>query len=199
MIKIKEAIIVEGKYDKIKLSSIVEGLIIETRGFQIFKDKEKLSLIQKLAKQRGILVLTDSDSAGFMIRNYLSGAVPQENIKQAYIPDLYGKEKRKEKPSKEGKLGVEGVSEEIILDAIRRAGVLVETDERKQEGRNITKIDLYEDGLSGREDSKEKRREFLKLLGLPEHLSVNCLLEVLNGMLSFEEYKNALTRLNTEQ
>lgn len=188
MIRVKEAVIVEGRYDKIKLSSIIDGLIIETGGFRIFKDKEQLAMIRRLAESRGILIMTDSDSAGFMIRNYLAGAVDSSKIKHAYIPDILGKEKRKEKPSKEGKLGVEGVPVDTILAALERAGVACEESPQPQERRLITKTDLYELGLSGREDSSFRRKELLNKLGLPEHLAVNSLVKVLNSMMSYEEF-----------
>lgn len=194
MIHIKEAIIVEGKYDKIKLSSLIDGLIIETRGFRIFKDRAQMQLIRRLADTRGILILTDSDSAGFIIRNYLSGAIPPEKIKHAYIPDILGKERRKEKPSKEGKLGVEGVPSAAILEALERAGVVCGTEEAPA-GRVITKTDFYLAGLSGGENSAEKRAALLKKLALPEHLAPNALLAVLNGMMSFEEFQSILNGL----
>lgn len=193
MIKVKEAIIVEGKYDKIKLTSIIDGLIIETNGFQIFKDKDQMQLIRRLADTRGILVLTDSDGAGFVIRNYLSGAIPPDKIKHAYIPDILGKEKRKEKASKEGKLGVEGVPAQVIVDALKRAGVTCETEETC--GRKITKADLYLFGLSGNENSAEKRQLLLKELSLPAHLSVNALVGVLNSIMSYEEFCERIDKI----
>lgn len=187
MIKIKEAVIVEGKYDKIKLSSIIDGLIIETRGFQIFSDKEQVDMIRRLADKRGILVLTDSDSAGFLIRNYLSGAVGPDKIKHAYIPDILGKERRKDRPSKEGKLGVEGVPVQAIVDALRRAGVTCEA-EQVPVGKRIDKTDLYLAGLSGGENSVQKRKMLLKELALPEHLAVNSMVGVLNSIMSYDEF-----------
>lgn len=194
MIKVKEAVIVEGKYDKIKLSSIIDGLIIETGGFRIFKDREQMQLIRKLADTRGILVLTDSDSAGFLIRNYLTGSIPAEKIKHAYIPDIFGKEKRKEKPSGEGKLGVEGVPVQAILEALKRAGVTCESA-GEPVGRKITKTDLYLAGLSGGDNSTEKRRLLLQELNLPEHLAVNSLVGILNSMMSYENFQNLLDKL----
>ncbi len=195
MIRVKEAVIVEGRYDKIKLSSVIDGLIIETGGFRIFKDKEQLAMIRWLAETRGILILTDSDSAGFMIRNYLAGAIDPAKIKHAYIPDVLGKEKRKEKPSKEGKLGVEGVPADTILAALERAGVICE-DPQPQNLRVITKTDLYELGLSGREDSARRRKAFLNKLGLPEHLAVNPLVKVLNSMMTYEELCQTMKELS---
>lgn len=194
MIKVKEAVIVEGKYDKIKLSSIIDGLIIETGGFRIFKDREQMQLIRKLADTRGILVLTDSDSAGFLIRNYLTGSIPAEKIKHAYIPDIFGKEKRKEKPSGEGKLGVEGVPVQTILEALKRAGVTCESV-GEPDGRKITKTDLYLAGLSGGDNSAEKRRLLLQELNLPEHLTVNSLVGVLNSIMGYENFQNLLDKL----
>lgn len=188
-LKVKEAVIVEGKYDKIKLSSLIDGMIIETNGFQIFKDQEQLAMIRRLAETRGILVLTDSDGAGFVIRNYLAGAVPSAYIKHAYVPDLFGKEKRKEKPSKEGKLGVEGVPAQVILEALRRAGATCgEGPDPGQGRREITKMDLYEAGLSGGENSADKRKALLKRLQLPEHLAPNALVKVLNSLMGYEEF-----------
>jgi len=205
LIQVKEAIIVEGKYDKIKLSSVIDGLILETGGFRIFKDKEQMELIRRLAETRGILVLTDSDSAGFLIRHYLTGSIPAEQIKHAYIPDILGKEKRKSKASSEGKLGVEGVPVEAILAALRRAGATVEmpktqeprenTADGQNQGRKITKTDLYLAGLSGGPGSAEKRKALLKELNLPERLSANAMVDVLNSLMTWEKFQALLTRL----
>lgn len=194
MIKVKEAIIVEGKYDKIKLSSVIDGLIIETHGFQIFRDKEQMDFIRRLADTRGILILTDSDGAGFMIRNYLASSIPPEKIKHAYIPDILGKERRKQKPSKEGKLGVEGVPVKTIVEVLNRAGVVCGNAEAPA-GRKITKTDLYLAGLSGGENSAQKRQKLLKELSLPEHLAPNSLVGVLNSMMSYEEFQLLLDKL----
>lgn len=197
MIKIKEAVIVEGKYDKIKLSSLIDGLIIETGGFRIFSDKEKMELLRKLADTRGLLILTDSDSAGFLIRNHIQGCIPKEKIKHAYIPDLYGKEKRKVHPSKEGKLGVEGIDPQVLLDAIRRAGVLVDVQSGESENkREITKLDLYEDGFSGGPESGKKRQQLLRELGLPERLTAKALVPVLNSLMDFEDYQRVVEKIN---
>ena len=208
MIKLKEAIIVEGKYDKIKLSSIVDGLIITTDGFGIFKDKEKRELIKLLAKKRGIIILTDSDSAGFLIRSHIKGFVKEGEIKNVFVPDIFGKEKRKTAPSKEGKLGVEGISREILESALKKAGIanLQGQTEGQNEGQNqgqdkqpqqreVTKTDLFEDGLSGGADSKAKRALLLSQLGLPRRMSTNTLLEAINALYSYEEYKQALSRI----
>ena len=194
MIKTDRVVIVEGKYDKIKLDAILDAVIIETDGFAIFNDKEKQRLIRRLAKTKGLLILTDSDSAGFKIRSFIGGIVPPEEIKHAYIPDIFGKEKRKTEASKEGKLGVEGIPKEILIEALAKAGVLAEeTKETKR--KLVTKTDLYEDGLSGREDSATKRKVFLKSLDLPELLSANKLLPIINTFLTYEEYKKAVNDL----
>lgn len=195
MIRVKEAVVVEGKYDRIRLASVIDGLILETGGFRIFKDAEKMALLRKLADTRGLLVLTDSDSAGFVIRRYLSGCIAPEKIKHAYIPDLFGKEKRKEAPSKEGKLGVEGMPQEALQEALRRAGVGFESEERPAPSRRITKTDLYLAGLSGGECSARKRCVLLQKLNLPEHLSAKSLPEVLNALMSYEEFERLAAQL----
>lgn len=188
MIKIDKVIIVEGRYDKIKLSSMIDGIIIETEGFGIFKDKDKQKLIRKLAETKGIAILTDSDSAGFVIRNFITSIVPKEYITNVYIPDIYGKEKRKDSPSKEGKLGVEGVSAEILKEAFKKAGIGVsqsETNERKK----ITLNDFFDDGLTGDTQSKRKRTDLLKKLDLPEKMSTKAMLDILNTFITYDEYK----------
>ncbi len=188
--RIKEAIIVEGKYDKIKLDSILEDtVVIKVDGFGIFKNKETLALIKKYADERGIIVFTDSDGAGLVIRNYLKSCIDKNKIKHAYIPEIIGKERRKKTASKEGILGVEGVTREIIEKALTDACcTLLEKEER----RLITKADLFEDGLLGGAGSKEKRTALLKKLKLPKNLSSNALLEALNSFYTFEKYKEAL-------
>ena len=197
MIKIKEAVIVEGKYDKIKLSSLIDGLIIETGGFRIFSDREKIELLRRLADTRGLLILTDSDSAGFLIRNHIQSCIPKEKIRHAYIPDLYGKEKRKLHPSKEGKLGVEGIDPEILLESIRRSGAsAIEEAGSSEEKRKITKLDLYEDGFSGGADSSKKRQVLLRELGLPERLTAKALVPVLNSLVNYEEYQKVVKKIN---
>lgn len=183
MISIKEAIIVEGKYDKMRLKSAVDATIIETNGFRIFKDKEKVNLIKQLAQKQGIIILTDSDSAGFLIRNHLRGIVPQEQIKNAYIPQIKGKEKRKDHPSKEGTLGVEGVDEDIILKALQNAGAVC----GKENQELITKTDLYNLGITGGEKSKILRTALLKELKLPQYMSAKAMLEVLNTVTTPKE------------
>ena len=192
MISIKEAVIVEGRYDKIKLSEVIDTPVIETGGFRIFKDKEKQNLIRKIAEQRGILVLTDSDSAGFVIRNFLKENVPEDKIKHAYIPQLKGKEKRKSEASKEGLLGVEGVSAEIIADAVRKSGAAILGEDNKIQKSEITKQDLYELGLTGRENSAVLREKLLKKLELPTYLSTNAMLSALNCLYSLKELKEML-------
>lgn len=194
MIELKEAVIVEGKYDKIKLSSVIDGIIIETDGFGIFKNKDKQKLIRRLAEERGIIVLTDSDSAGFTIRNFIGSIVPKNKIINVYIPDIYGKERRKDAPSKEGKLGVEGVSPEIILNALTQAGAGVKNTENK-ERKLITNIDFYNDGLSGVPDGKIRRQKLLKYLDLPERLSTSGMIEIINAFITYDEYKSIISEL----
>ena len=187
MIKTDKPIIVEGKYDIIKLSGIVDGLIIKTDGFGIFKDKEKQALLRRLADEKGIIVLTDSDSAGFLIRKFLKSSIPEDKITHVYIPDVYGKEKRKTHGGKEGKLGVEGISEEVLLEAFRKAGINCSESDRK-ERRLITNLDLYEAGLIGKDNSKEKRIRLMKALSLPERLSTSSLIKILNTFVTYEEF-----------
>lgn len=186
MIKLKQAVIVEGKYDKIKLKSIIDAPIITTDGFGIFKNREKMALIKSLAQKRGIIIMTDSDSAGFMIRKKICGSVNSGRILNVYIPDIFGKERRKAHSSKEGKLGVEGVPKDVILTALKRAGVT--STESVKSGGEITKADLFELGLSGRPNSAQKRLALLKSLNLPENMTANSLLEVLNIFFTKEEF-----------
>ena len=194
MIKIKEAIVVEGRYDKNTLSQIVDAPIIETSGFGIMNDKSQLAFLRRVAKTRGLIVFTDSDGAGFVIRNYLRGAIPAEQLKHAYIPDIAGKEPRKRAPGKEGKLGVEGMSREIILEALRRAGATIE-GEGSAASHQITKQDLMELGLSGGADASAKRLSLLKKLDLPEHMSANALLQALNLLYSMEQLEEIIKEL----
>lgn len=182
MLKIREAIVVEGRYDKNTLSQLVDTVILETSGFGIFKDKEKLALLRRVGEKRGLIILTDSDGAGFVIRNYLKGALPGEQVKHAYVPDLFGKEKRKRRPGKEGKLGVEGMRPEVLERALRRAGATVLDGTTGEERPPLTKADLFACGLSGGEGSKEKRQALLKKLELPEHLTPNAMLPVLSAL-----------------
>lgn len=192
MIPVKEVIVVEGRYDKNTLSQIFDAVIVETAGFGVFNDREKLALLRRLAEARGLIVLTDSDGAGFVIRNFLKGAIDPALVKQAYIPDVAGKERRKASPSKEGKLGVEGMSAETLIDALRRAGATLGDEAPTHRSGGITKATLYELCLSGRPDSARRRRELLRRLGLPERLGANALLDVLNALYTSEELR-ALT------
>ena len=184
MLKISEVILVEGRYDKNALSQVVDAVILETGGFGIFNDRQKQQLLRTLAQKRGLIVLTDSDGAGFQIRNFVKGCVDPALVKHAYIPDVYGKEKRKSRASREGKLGVEGMRPEILLEALRRAGASAGDAGNER----ITKADLYARGLSGREGSAERRFALLKRLALPEHLSADGLLDVLNALMTREEF-----------
>lgn len=186
MVKIQEAIVVEGRYDANTLRQIVDAPIFETNGFGIFKDKEKMALLRTVAERRGLIVFTDSDGAGFVIRNHLKSAIPGKYLKHAYIPDIYGKEKRKAAPGKEGKLGVEGMRPEIILQALDACGATMGEATGKSPG-GITKQDLVDLGLSGGADSSQKRRMLQKALGLPEHMSANALLQALDLLVSAEE------------
>lgn len=192
MIKIKEVIIVEGRYDVNTLSQIVDATIVETSGFGIFKDKDKQGMLRSLAERRGIIIFTDSDGAGFVIRNFISGIVDSRYIKNAYIPDIQGKEKRKNAPSKEGKLGVEGMSPEIIINALKQAGATIDDNPSEASYTGISKTDLYTLGLIGKEGSAQKRLVLKKKLGLPEHLSSNALVKVLNIITSREELETLI-------
>ena len=191
MIRIKQAIITEGRYDKIRLSNIVDAVIICTNGFSIYKDKEKQELIKSLAAKTGIIILTDSDSAGFQIRSFLRSIVKQGEVLNAVTPDIYGKERRKAQPSKQGKLGVEGIPDELLIEALKRAGAVVDGAPAVPRGEPLTRADLMELGLIGGENSAEMRRELQRRLGLPELLSVKLLLEVANKMFSREEFVRA--------
>ena len=197
MVRIREAIVVEGRYDRNTLSQIVDAPILETSGFGIFKDKKQLELLRKVAKARGLIVFTDSDGAGFVIRNHLKSAIDGRCLKHAYIPDIPGKERRKSAPGKEGKLGVEGMSPEIILEALRRAGATIE-GENAPSRNGITKQDLMELGLSGGANSAEKRRMLLNKLDLPEHMSANAMLQALNMLYSLEELTAVIAGLEQD-
>ena len=186
MVKIKEAIVVEGRYDKNTLSQILDAPILETSGFGIFKDKQQMALLRRIAETRGLIVFTDSDGAGFVIRNHIKSAIPGKYLKHAYIPDIYGKEKRKAAPGKEGKLGVEGMTKEVILESLRRAGATIEGEETAPV-RQITKQDLMELKLSGTADASERRLKLLKHLNLPERMSPNAMLQALNLLYNLEE------------
>ena len=194
MVKIKEAIVVEGRYDKNTLSQIVDAPILETAGFGIFKDKQQMALLRRVAETRGLIVFTDPDGAGFVIRNHIKSAIPSRYLKHAYIPDIYGKERRKAAPGKEGKLGVEGMTPEVIIDALRRAGATLE-GESAAPGNQITKQDLMELGLSGGADASAKRLALLKKLGFPEHMSANAMLQALNLLYSLDELNELVKEL----
>ena len=189
MISVKEVIVVEGRYDKNTLSQVFDAVIVETSGFGLFKDGEKLALLRRLAEKRGLVVLTDSDGAGFVIRNYIKGAIDPALVKMAYIPDVPGKERRKSSPSKEGKLGVEGMSAEVLIAALRRAGATLGGETATHRTGGITQATLYELGLSGRPDSAARRRELLKKLDQPEKLGANALLDVLNALYDEESLR----------
>lgn len=192
MLKVKEVIIVEGNYDKSKLENLVDGLIVVTDGFMIYKDKKKCQMLRSLAAKNGAIIFTDSDSAGFRIRNYLKNILRGCKVRHAYIPDIKGKEKRKNHHSKEGFLGVEGVGDEIILNSLQNAGFeLADPGDEK----TITKVDFFADGLTGTPDSAQKREKLKKKLGLPKNLSANMLLDVLNNLYGYDEYKKTLSEL----
>ena len=198
MVKIREAIVVEGRYDKNTLSQIVDAPILETGGFGLFKDKKQLQLLRKIAEKRGLIVFTDADGAGFVIRNHIKSAIPGKYLKHAYTPDVFGKERRKDKAGKEGKLGVEGMTKEVILDALRKAGATMEGEETVPSRQEITKQDLMDLGLSGGPNSAEKRLALLKKLDLPEHMSANAMLQVLNLLYNLEELTAILSGLEID-
>ena len=194
MVKIKEAILVEGRYDKNTLSQIVDATILETSGFGIFQDKRQMSLLRRVAEKRGLIVFTDSDGAGFVIRNHIKSAIPGKYLKHAYIPDVFGKERRKSAPGKEGKLGVEGMRPDVILEALRRAGATMEGACTAKQAQ-ITKQDLMELGLSGGPDASVKRLALLKKLDLPEHMSANAMLQALNLLYDYSELRTIVEEL----
>ena len=194
MVKIKEAIVVEGRYDKNTLSQILDAPILETSGFGIFKDKKQMAMLRRIAQTRGLIVFTDSDGAGFVIRNHIKSAIPGQYLKHAYIPDIYGKEKRKAAPGKEGKLGVEGMTRDVILESLRRAGATIE-GEAVSGSQQITKQDLMELGLSGGPDASANRLKLLKKLNLPERMSPNAMLQALNLLYNLEELQAILQNL----
>ena len=184
---IEEIIVVEGRYDKNTVSQIVDATVLELGGFAVFNNTQKLSLLRRIAKEKGIILFTDPDGAGFVIRNHIKGAITDGRVLQAYAPDVFGKEKRKRKGGREGKLGVEGMTREVILDALRHAGATFDGEEKADRGEPITKADMMERGLVG-DNSAEKRRELIRTLELPEHLSANALLEVLNLLYTRDEF-----------
>ena len=195
MIKIREAIVVEGRYDKNTLSQIVDAPILETNGFGIMKDKQQLSLLRKVAANRGLIVFTDSDGAGFVIRNFLKSAIDAKYLRHAYIPDIPGKERRKAAPGKEGKLGVEGMTPQVILDALRKSGATVLGEESVCTAGNISKQDMMDLGLSGGAHSSFLRKKLLKKLDLPEHMSANALLQAVNLLYTLNELREIMTQL----
>ena len=195
MVKIKEAIVVEGRYDKNTLSQIVDATIFETNGFGIFKDKQRMALLRQVAERRGLIVFTDPDGAGFVIRNHIKSAIPGQYLKHAYTPDIFGKERRKSAPGKEGKLGVEGMKKYVILEALRKAGATIE-GETAAAAQSITKQDLMELGLSGGANAAENRKALMNKLNLPEHMSANAMLQALNMLYSLDELKVILQEIN---
>lgn len=197
MRRIREVIVVEGRYDKNTLSQVVDATIVTLGGFSVFNDKEKVALLRRLGSQRGLVLLTDSDGAGFQIRGYLKSVLPCQQLKQAYIPDIYGKEKRKRSPGKEGKLGVEGMRPEVLLEALRRAGATFEDEDAPAAlpGEAVTKADLFAWGLSGGAGAAERRQALLRRLELPEHLSANGMLEALNLLYTKEELRAVVEQL----
>ena len=197
MLKIQEAIVVEGRYDKNTLSQIVDAPIFETGGFALFKDKQQMALLRQVAQKRGLIVFTDSDGAGFVIRNHIKSAIDNRYLKHAYIPDLYGKERRKKTPGKEGKLGVEGMTRTVLLEALCRAGATV-LGEESQSHHSITKQDMVELGLSGCPDATIRRQILMKKLQLPEHMSTNALLQALDLLFTLEELKELIRTLEIE-
>ena len=201
MIKIKEAILVEGKYDVNTLRQLVDTVILETGGFRIFKDRERLDMIRKIAARRGILILTDSDGAGCTIRSFLRGALPREQIKHAYVPEIMGKEPRKRHVSKEGKLGVEGMPQDILLRALKRAGATFLSDAENAEQNieaRVTKAELYALGLSGTPGSEQRRKLLLARLELPQYLSSNALLDFMNAVSNLDEVQQMISEINAE-
>ena len=188
MQSVKEVIVVEGRYDKNTLLQVVDAVVIETSGFGIFNDSQKQKLLRTMAEKRGLIILTDPDGAGFLIRNFIKSCIPAEQLKQAYVPDIPGKEKRKARPSREGKLGVEGMRAEILLNALKRAGATFEGEEADPNIEKVTKADLYRIGLAGQEESAKRRAALIRSLDLPEHLSADALLNVVNAIMSREDF-----------
>lgn len=196
MRRVREAIVVEGRYDKNTLSQVVDAVILETSGFGVFKDREKLELLRRLARQRGLILLTDSDGAGFVIRNFLKGAIPPGQVKHAYIPDIYGKERRKRAPGKEGKLGVEGMTPQMLLEALERAGAtFLDEDGPASPPGGLTAAHLFALGLTGQPDSAQRRHALLRRLDLPEHMNTKALLTVLNALYTPEEVETTVRSL----
>lgn len=197
MVKVREVIVVEGRYDKNTLSQVVDATIFTTEGFGIFRNPEQLALLRLAAQKRGLIILTDSDGAGFVIRSHLKSVIDPKLVKNAYIPDVFGKERRKSAPGKEGKLGVEGMRPDIILESLRKAGATFDGEEACPIGR-ITKADFVDLGLSGSKGSSQKRQALLKKLGLPQHMSANALIQALNVFMTREELSSLMTELEKE-
>lgn len=200
MIKVKEVIVCEGRYDKDTLSQVFDAVIIETGGFGVFNDREKLALLRRLAEARGLVILTDSDGAGFQIRGYLKGAIDPKLVKHAYIPDIPGRERRKKTASKAGTLGVEGMRPEVLVEALRRAGATLEGAESSGgEAEELSAADMYALGLSGRPGSAALRAALLAELGLPGKLQGASLRGVLSALYTREELERALSALSAPQ
>lgn len=197
MLHTTKAVIVEGRYDKARLSSVIDALIITTDGFGIFNSKEKQNFIKKIAAEKELIILTDSDAAGFKIRNFLKNIVPEDKITHAYIPDIYGKEKRKAVPSKEGKLGVEGIDNSVLEASLRNTGLFNEA-EKQENKRQITNFDLFKAGLSGTENSALKRRHLLQSMGLPARLTGKNLLFALNTFVTYEDFIKKVTEISSD-
>ena len=197
MVKIKEAIVVEGRYDKNTLSQILDATILETSGFGIFKNKEQMALLRKVAEVRGLIVFTDADGAGFVIRNHIKSAIPGKYLKHAYTPDILGKERRKAAPGKEGKLGVEGMTRDVILESLRRAGATFEGETSEKTAGEITKADLMDLGLYG-PSSADLRAKLIKKLGFPEKISTNGFLQAVNLLYTNHELTTIVEKLENE-
>ncbi len=195
-LSLKEVVIVEGKYDKIRLQSVISSPIITLNGFRIFKDKEAQTLIRKLALSRGILIMTDVDSAGFVLRNFLKGIVDENTIKHCYIPTIYGKEKRKTECSKEGKLGVEGIDSTLLAQAIKNSGATINGVKSDVTAREITKMDFFEFGLCGGDNSAKMRAEVLNYLSLPPYLTTNAMVSAVNCLYTYDEFNEILNKIN---
>ena len=198
MIRVKQAIVVEGRYDKNTLRQLVDAPIIETNGFGILSDREKLQYLRRVAEERGLVILTDPDGAGFVIRNYLKGALPKDRVLHAYVPDIAGKERRKRAPGKEGKLGVEGMSREVLLAALKNAGAELDGESAEPAAEAITRQDFYDVGLTGGANSRERRKAFAHMAGLPEHMSTGALLDAVNLLMDREHFYQLCGELSND-
>ena len=199
-LELKETVVVEGKYDKMQLQNVISSPIITLNGFRVFNNKEAQTLIRNVAKTRGILIMTDVDSAGFVLRNFLSGITDKSKVKHCYIPTVYGKERRKAESSKEGKIGVEGINRDELVNAILKSGATIIGEEKRENARDITKLDFFECGLCGMDNSKQNREVVLKHLGLPTYLSANAMISAMNCLFSYDEFNVMLNNFfnNTE-